>query len=155
MTAFRSPLHFDKTHPSALAVWCSDGRFTHAVEQLLQSLGEARLDTLTIPGGPALLDTTSAGVGALDVVREATSFLVKGHSIQRVVLIAHAECGYYRNRFRYESAEAMRRRQLADLRGAARWLRTAHGGVQVSCYFAEIAEAAGGHGVRFEPTDAG
>ncbi len=154
MKPFRSTLPFEKTHPNALAVWCSDGRFTHAVEELFESLGEPRLDTLTLPGGPALLDMTSAGMTSLDVVREATSFLVKGHHIQRVVLIAHAECGYYKSRFGYESPESMRRRQLADLRGASRWLRTTHAGIHVLCYFAEIDEAAGGHGVRFEPADA-
>jgi hypothetical protein len=140
---FRAKARFDKEHPAALAMWCSDGRFTHAVEELLASLGEDRLDTLTLPGGPALLDVTSAGMGALDVVREAASFLIKAHATRTAVLVAHAECGYYRNRYRYESPEAMRRRQLADIRGAARWLTTNHAGLSVRCFFASITEGAG------------
>jgi len=49
---------FRPSHPSALAVYCSDGRFTRAVEQLLESKGCARVDTLTMPGGPALFSQT-------------------------------------------------------------------------------------------------
>jgi hypothetical protein len=151
---FRAKTHFHKKHPAALAMWCSDGRFTHAVEELLSSLGEEGLDTLTLPGGPALLDLTSAGMGALDVVREAASFLIKAHATRTVVLVAHAECGYYRNRYPYEGPEAMRRRQLADIRGAARWLTTNHTGLTVRCFFASIAEAsAPSPGVDFQNLD--
>ena len=46
--------HYDAAYPDALAVYCSDGRFTRAVDELLAKLGHPRLDTLTIPGGPGL-----------------------------------------------------------------------------------------------------
>jgi hypothetical protein len=138
VTAFKAKAKFEESYPTALAMWCSDGRFTQAVEELLASLGESRLDTLTLPGGPALLDTTSAGVGALDVLREAASFLIKAHATRTVVLVAHAECGYYRSRYRYESPAAMLRRQLSDLRGAARWLTTTHSGLTVRCFYASV-----------------
>ena len=105
---------FDAKHPHALAMYCSDGRFTEAVEGLLRDLGHARLDTLTIPGGPALLDLTSSGLGAVDVMRDAATFLIRGHAIKQVVLLGHEGCGYYKARYKYESTEAMRRRQLSD-----------------------------------------
>ncbi|MEI7892096.1 MAG: hypothetical protein WCI05_03340 [Myxococcales bacterium] len=129
---------FDLSHPHALAVYCSDGRFTDAVEELLHGLGHARLDTLTIPGGPALLDLTSSGTGALDTTRAAASFLVRGHGLRHVTLLAHEGCGYYRERYRLESPEAMLRRQLADLRGAARWITNTHPSIEVALYFARI-----------------
>src|SRR4051812_27814890 len=103
---------FDAKHPDALAMYCSDGRFTEAIEELLHGLGHARLDTLTIPGGPALLDLTSSNLGAVDVMREAATFLIRGHQIKRVVLLGHDGCGYYKARFPYESPESMKRRQL-------------------------------------------
>jgi hypothetical protein len=127
---------FDAKHPDALAMYCSDGRFTEAIEELLHGLGHARLDTLTIPGGPALLDLTSSSLGAVDVMREAATFLIRGHHIKRVVLLGHEGCGYYKNRFPYESPESMRRRQLDDLRQAARWVRANHEAVSVAVYFA-------------------
>jgi hypothetical protein len=127
---------FDASHPPALAMYCSDGRFTEAIEELLHGLGHARLDTITIPGGPALLDLTSSSVDGVDVMREAASFLIRGHEIRHVVLVSHQGCGYYRARFPYESPDAMRRRQLDDLRQAARWVRTNHDNLVVASYFA-------------------
>src|SRR3954447_985255 len=93
---------FDATHPHALAMYCSDGRFTEAIEELLHSLGHPRLDTLTIPGGPALLDLTSSNLDGVEVMRTAASFLIKGHAIKQVVLLGHDGCGYYKARFPYE-----------------------------------------------------
>lgn len=55
---------FSEEHPKALAVYCSDGRFTEAVEDLLASVGNRRIDTLTIPGGAALLHFWSAASSA-------------------------------------------------------------------------------------------
>jgi hypothetical protein len=144
--SFLARTRFEASHPSALAVYCSDGRFTESVEELLHAIGHSRLDTLTMPGGPGLLDLTSASVGAVDVTRPALSFLVVGHGLSHVVLISHAGCGYYRDRFRYDSPASIERRQLADLRGAAKHVRTAHPKVEVVNFYAR-AEA--GH-IRFE-----
>ena len=141
-----APLPFDAKHPHALAMYCSDGRFTEAIENLLRDLGHARLDTLTIPGGPALLDLTSSGLGAVDVMREAATFLIRGHGITQVVLLGHEGCGYYKSRYAYESPEAMRRRQLQDLNRAARWVRGAHDALSVATYFA----TPDGNRVRFD-----
>ena len=127
---------FDPKHPHALAMYCSDGRFTEAIEGLLRDLGHARLDTLTIPGGPALLDMTSSSLSAVDVMRDAASFLIRGHQISKVVLLGHQGCGYYKAKYAYESTDAMRRRQLSDLRQAAHWVRGAHEALSVVTYFA-------------------
>jgi hypothetical protein len=136
-----------------LALWCSDGRFTRAVEELLDSLGQPRLDTMTFPGGPALLAMTSSTLASVDNAREAASFLIKAHSIREVVLVAHEGCGYYRARYRYESSEAMQRRQLADLRSAARWVSGTHSGVMARCFFAAVATTPSGPRVTFSPVE--
>ena len=57
---------FDASHPKALAIYCSDGRFTSAVEVLLEAVGHDRLDTMTLPGGPALLCTSAANLSEVD-----------------------------------------------------------------------------------------
>jgi hypothetical protein len=149
MPRFVSRTPFDPSHPDALAVYCSDGRFTRAVEDLLSSLGYPRLDTLTIAGGPGLLEITSATLSSLEATRSSVSFLITGHKIQHVVLVAHAGCGYYRAHFPYESPEAVLRRQLADLRGAARWIRDSHGNLEVTKFYARP----GNEGVEFEPVE--
>ena len=143
---FASGHVYDPAHPHALAVYCSDGRFTQSVEELLGALGHDRLDTLTIPGGPALLDLTSSSMGALEALRSAATFLIKGHGISRVVLLAHAGCGYYKSRFPYESPEAMHRRQLSDLGRAAKWVKSEHAKIEVATFYASPE----GKRVRFE-----
>ena len=95
---FTTTSGFDAEHPSTLALYCSDGRYTHPVEELLDHLGHARLDTLTLPGGPGLLSLTAAGFVELDATKRSASFLITGHRIRDVFLIAHAGCGYYRAR---------------------------------------------------------
>lgn len=136
MTCFSPPIQFEPEHPDALAVYCSDGRFTQAVEALLLDLGYSRLDTLTIPGGAALLDHTSASLGGVETVRGALSFLIRSHKPAHVVLVAHESCGYYKSRLPYESAESMLRRQIADLCAAARWVRGEHGAIDVTKFYA-------------------
>ena len=146
MAVITARARFDASYPDALAVYCSDGRFTDAIEELLHGLGYPRLDTLTLPGGPALVELTSASMNANEVARSSVSFLVTSHHIRYVVLVSHASCGYYKHRFAYESAEAMLRRQYADLRGAERWVRNQHKGVEVSAYYARATD----DGVAFE-----
>ncbi len=136
-------------HPDALAVYCSDGRFTAAVAELCTDLGFGRLDTLTIPGGPALFETASSSLITVDVIRRAASFLIDAHHIEHVTLLAHHGCGYYRSQFFHESEEGREARQLADLRSAAAWLRASHRAVEVVAYFARPSAGR----VLFEPVD--
>jgi carbonic anhydrase len=128
---------FNAKHPDALAIYCSDGRFTDAVEALVHQLGHARLDVLCMPGGPALLDLESASFSALETMRTGASFLIRGHGTKHVVLVAHEGCGYYKERYRFESAEGIVRQQREDLRKAAQWLLGTHPDLKVSLYFAK------------------
>jgi len=127
---------FAVEHPQALAVYCSDGRFTEGVEELLASVGDGRIDTLTIPGGAALLHLWSAGHTEAQTVRQAASFLIEAHRITRVVLVAHEGCGYYRRRYPSLGQMTLMERQTEDLRRAADWLKGRHRSLEVSAYFA-------------------
>jgi hypothetical protein len=147
MSTVDSRTPFLPTHPVALAVYCSDGRFTGAVEELLASLGHERIDTLTMPGGPALLDLSSAMPSDRDAVGRAVRFLVHGHALTEVVLVAHEGCGYYRARHPTRSADEIRALQLADLKKAAGVLRIEHPKLEVVAYLAQVVD---GH-VRFAP----
>jgi hypothetical protein len=129
---------FDPAHPSALAVYCSDGRFTNAVEELLHHRGHSRLDTLTIPGGPGLLNLWSAQFSDMDAVSRAASFLISGHALTHVVLLAHQGCGYYRARYAARSPKQIMEQQLGDLRTAGRLLRTSHSNLSIELYYAVV-----------------
>lgn len=128
---------FIPAHPDALAIYCSDGRFTDAVETLVHELGHARLDVMCLPGGPALLDLESASFSALETMRTGASFLIRGHATKHVILVAHDGCGYYKERYRFEKPHEIVRQQREDLRTAAKWLLGTHPDLKVSLYFAK------------------
>jgi hypothetical protein len=132
-----SKIRFDRDHPNALAIYCSDGRFTDSVEELCHTIGHPRLDVLCMPGGPALLDLGSASFSALEAMRTSASFLIRGHKSKHVVLIAHDGCGYYRERYRFETPEEIIKQQRDDLRTASQWLMGAHPDLAVVCFFAK------------------
>lgn len=75
---------FEASYPDALAVYCSDGRFTAAVDELLEHLGHPRLDTLTIPGGPGLLNHKTSGYSDCDTFSRSAEFLIREHTITTV-----------------------------------------------------------------------
>jgi hypothetical protein len=79
-TSFVSAARYDASHPRALAVYCSDGRFTQAIEDLLRHLGHDRLDTLTLPGGPGLLNLWAGSLLEADQMERAARFLIRGPS---------------------------------------------------------------------------
>src|SRR5258706_16213529 len=95
----KTRLWFEEGHPDSLAVYCSDGRFTRAVEIALQRLGHERLDTLTIPGRPAHLHKATPREADRASVRLGSDFLIKGHHIKSLVLFAHEGSGYYKERY--------------------------------------------------------
>lgn len=136
---FQGRTAFHEAHPTALAVYCSDGRFTESVEELLRALGHERLDTLTMPGGPALLHSFAALLIEYEAAASATRFLIRGHGITRAVLVAHSGCGYYRARYAGESSERVQARQHDDLRGARDLLVAANPGLTVDLFYASAA----------------
>jgi len=111
--SFTSETAYDASHPTALAVYCSDGRFTSAIEELLRHLGHPRLDTLTIPGGPGLLQHKTSGYSDCDTFSRSAEFLIREHHIKVVVLLAHEGCGYYARKFPDLTPAQIRERQLA------------------------------------------
>jgi hypothetical protein len=131
-------LAFDQHHPTALAVYCSDGRFTRAVEYLLRSLGHDRLDTLTFPGGPAMFRSGPADLSEVFVFSRATRFLIEAHKITHAVLLAHENCGFYRARLGRQDDERIKRVQIEHLHAAGKALAQQHPGLQVTCYYARI-----------------
>ena len=143
--SFLSKSPYTAEHPESLAVYCSDGRFTRAVEELLGHLGHARLDTLTLPGGPGLLAPTTS-YSEREAITRAASFLIVGHRIRSVVLIAHQGCGYYRERLPGTSGEVIEARQVTDLRGAREALLLGHPSLDVQLRYLRVV----GSQVRFD-----
>lgn len=127
---------FEAAYPNALAVYCSDGRFGHAIEELFQHLGHPRLDTLTIPGGAGLLNHRTSGYGDCDTFSRAAEFLIRGHHLTFVVLLAHENCGFYAGKYPDLSQGEVLARQRADLLLAKTELAATHPRLAVAAYLA-------------------
>jgi hypothetical protein len=143
-TTFRAQKAYEPRHPDAMAIYCSDGRFTDSVEELLHGLGHARLDTMTLPGGPALFNAWLAGMSESMTVSASARFLIEAHAIRRVILIAHEGCGFYKKHMPSAKPADVRKHQEDDLRLAAEALK--HMPVTIQLYVAVVDE---GH-VKFE-----
>lgn len=149
MTSHTTNTPFVEAHPHALALYCSDGRFTESVEELVRTArGHGRFDVLAIPGGPALLVESSASIVELETMRPASSFLIRSHQIVEAVIIAHEGCGFYKKRYAGAPSERIIKRQLDDLQKASAWISQTHG-ISVYAYFAKPV----GERIRFEPVE--
>ena len=131
---------FDPRHPTALALYCSDGRFTHAVEELCHSLGHERFDTVTLPGGPALLTPWPADLSEVFVFTRASHFLIAAHEISHVVLLAHENCGFYRSRCGRIGDREIKKMQLQHLHAASTVLTRRHAELKTARYYAHVAD---------------
>lgn len=147
MTAIRSRAPFEEAHPSALALYCSDGRLTRSIEELLQTLGHERHDTLTLPGGPGLLSHWTARHGEAYTVKHSAEFLIRALRIRTVCLVSHAGCGYYSARYGDHPPAEREERALRDLREAIRAVHEIEPSLDVHAFFAR---PDAGH-VRFDP----
>ncbi|MEO8701272.1 MAG: hypothetical protein ABI867_14585 [Kofleriaceae bacterium] len=141
---------YQASYPDALAVYCSDGRFSHAIEELFRHLEHPRLDTLTVPGGAGLLNHRTSGYTDCDTLTRGAEFLIRGHHITFVVLLAHENCGFYATKYPDLSHDEILKRQRADLLLAKAELEASHPRLEVSAYLA-IPE---GDQVRFDPIPA-
>ncbi|MGC8784490.1 MAG: carbonic anhydrase [Armatimonadota bacterium] len=129
-----------------LAIYCSDGRFAPACEQFIrQALGEEWYDRFVVPGGAAWLCMDVLTVWEHEMARRHLSFLVDAHRIQRVILIAHQQCGFYE---RYHlSPEQTVQKQMADLQAATRIFYERFTGITVEAYYLRVVDGQ----PRFEP----
>ena len=136
----RQPLRepFDASHPPVLAIYCSDGRFTNAVESLARAAGHDRVDTLTLPGGPALLCPAAANLSEVDTVSRAAQFLIEGHKTQHLVLVAHQGCGYYRKRYPRLPDAHIEKHQLDHLAVASKALARKYPELHIERYYARV-----------------
>ncbi len=133
---FRSADRFDGNRVHAMVVYCSDGRFADQCDDFLHhGLQLPRYDRLALPGGPACLSGSFAGLRDEQTLLEQLRFLVASHGLQQVVLIAHDDCGFYA-RHLHLSAEQVALQQRDDLRKAGRRVASLFEGLQVDLYFA-------------------
>jgi len=147
--------HFDSPaehyRADAAVLWCFDDRFTLVVRKFLKRIGAARADSVRVAGGAMALASPKDEFEqkyALEQLRLSQ----KLHHTERVILIAHRDCGAYGGSARFRGdADAEASFHSAELSRAAEVIRAALPEVSVECYFADLdgvwqMEAAGSAG---------
>jgi len=145
--SYTSSLPFDVERIGAAAVYCSDGRYGDQMDEFLHlRLGLPRYDRVAIPGGAACLAAHPAAFRERGAMDKQLRFLVESHHLDRVVLIAHEDCGFYKHVARLRKVP-MEQQQRADLAAAAALIRGYAAGVEADAYMARKVEGL----VRFDP----
>jgi hypothetical protein len=128
-----------RAETEVLAVYCSDHRFQAGVREFLdEKLGlRANYDTVVVPGGPQCLVEFDQLPKFSWAGRKWARTLIELHSLKRLILIAHQDCGWYRWLEQYQAPGVpARRRQEDDLRAAKRSASGLNAGLSVELFYA-------------------
>jgi hypothetical protein len=142
MNCYALESKIESSETQVLAVHCSDHRFQGAMREFLdQTLGlKANYDLLAVPGGPQCLAETPDLPKFAWASRKWFRILMKAHSLQRVILIAHQECRWYKWLAEYEPYGARhlpaRERQERDLVRVRDFLAADFPKLRVEMYYA-------------------
>ena len=146
-SAYHSPIPFDEERIRAAAVYCSDGRYGEQFDDFLHNaLALPRYDRLAIAGGPGCFAGHFMTYREAEGAAEGLRFLARVHQLERVVLIQHEGCAFYREVLIARPAEALRM-QVEDLVKAAARVRQLAWGVDIDAYLCRRE----GEDVWFEP----
>lgn len=135
------PCHTDPAR--TLVVHCSQSDLQRPVDAFMRfGLGIEAFDRIAIPGGPKIyrVDPYPISEGGLAGMRW-TRLLVENHMLNRVVLIGHENCAWYRELYPDADPDTLRNRQIFDLKesqGLAVQLELLH--LSVEAYFSRIIE---------------
>lgn len=124
----------------AIVIHCSDHRFQASFREFLtDGLGLQSYGLLAIPGGGHFIPLEQYLPKFAKAGLQSLSFLVKRAKPDRIILIGHADCLFFKERFQYFFMEAdLNERQAANLRKARRLLRERFPDVVVEAYFADL-----------------
>ncbi len=138
--AYHSPLPYEEARIHAAAIYCSDGRVgEHFDDFLMNGLNLPRYDRLALPGGPASLAGYGDSTIESQAVMDELAFLVEAHGLNRVILIQHEGCAFYRMRLGLDGDD-LRLVQDDDLSRAARVIHEHTGLDNIEGYFASRKE---------------
>src|SRR5258707_7361798 len=99
----------------ALALYCSDGRWGEAFDEFCHKrLLIPRYDRWAVPGGPAWLVPRETAGDLYQATRTQLDFLVQVHELERIVLITHYGCAFYRELL-HQPADECLSAQMDDL----------------------------------------
>jgi hypothetical protein len=147
---YQSNIPFEHERIGAAALYCSDGRYGEQIDDFLHNcLGLPRYDRVAIVGGAACLAGHLLAMRERGALDRQLKFLIESHELNRIVLIAHEGCGFYKqnvhpHKLRQTPLEEL---QSADLAKAAQYLHNYNPRLDIDAYFAKKTNGS----VRFEP----
>jgi hypothetical protein len=133
---FHTSDRFDENRVGAAAIYCCDGRYgDHFDEFLHKGLHLPRYDRLALPGGAACLAGHFLAFKEEEALVEQLRFLIKTHALERIVLIAHQDCGFYAHRLHLAPSQ-IETQQREDLQTAVKRIRSIAHNLAVDTFFA-------------------
>src|SRR5712692_4982039 len=99
MPSYQATTTVKRTDTDVLVVHCSDHRFQSGIREFLDrglGLGE-NYDLLIVPGGPQCLTLAEYLPKFAWASTKWFRYLVENHELKRLILIAHQDCGWYKN----------------------------------------------------------
>jgi hypothetical protein len=129
----------ERAETEVLAIHCSDHRFQMGLREFLdERLGlRANYDAVVVPGGPQCLVEVTPLPKFSWASRKWSKMLIQAHSLKRLVLIAHQDCGWYKWLEEWQPTHgAVRRKQEEDLRAASRVALQLVPGLVVDLFYA-------------------
>jgi hypothetical protein len=134
-------------HVPTAAIYCLDPRFRTQHEQFISNeLGFKDFDQYVFPGGPKVLADEMKRDIFLDAIQNVSVSL---HHIEKIILIAHRDCGAYGGSAAFSNPEAEKAAQAKDLQIARDILLKRFPEIIVSMFYAEII----GENVEFNPIE--
>jgi len=133
---YRSSTHLENSRIQAVAVYCSDGRFGKLFDEFMcAGLGLPCYDRLAIPGGIAGLAHHFSLHGEEEGISAQLQFLIQGHKLKRVVLIAHEGCAFYTDRLQIPSLQ-LESQQIEDMKISVKCIQSIGSALLIESFFA-------------------
>ncbi|PYV32557.1 MAG: hypothetical protein DMG22_12845 [Acidobacteria bacterium] len=140
MPSFQPQTKINAQPTDALVVFCSDHRFRAGIEEFLNQglrLNE-NYDLLVIPGGPQCLTLVEYLPKFSWAGWRWFRFLVEAHDLKQLILVAHQDCGWYKDLpLHLHDSQEPRKRQEQDLRKAQKSLAKEFPDLNIQSYYAE------------------
>jgi hypothetical protein len=139
MPSYTAPSKLARAETEVLAVHCSDHRFQAGLHDFLnRGLNlNGNYDLLVLPGGPQCLTLVEYLPKFAWAGWKWFRFLVEAHSLQRLILIAHQDCGWYKELpLHLHTSSDPRRRQEEDLERVRHRLSADFPELRIELYYA-------------------
>lgn len=138
--AYVTELPWVPERPETVVITCVDGRWYGHFQEFARVHLHAGpcTDFMAVPGGIEPMTLADDVPKDFNFFRRRLEALVDAHGTRRIIVIAHQDCAWYRERMGGASAEAMRARQVSDMRRGASWLRSRFEGIVVQPFFARL-----------------